>query len=147
MVKMNKPKELIFIILITILFTSLIFYAANIFCKVGMDDCYNTVKPVYDINGYSPNQAEMDNCYILFNETKEATEKNKLILISVATIVILLGVIFLEMDLFVNGIFYGSLLSSIIANIAYYNSSSIIALILGIIIFTELGFIIKKKMN
>ncbi|MDD4983719.1 MAG: hypothetical protein PHH82_02680 [Candidatus ainarchaeum sp.] len=147
-VDINKVKEFIFIGLIAILFTSLVFYASNIFFKTNdYDDCYSKVKPVYDINGFSPQQAEMDACYKDYQTAREAKEKNKLLLINIITIVILVGVIFLTMDIFINGLFYGALLSSIIANIAFYNSDSIIALILGIIIFVELGILIKVKMK
>jgi len=144
----DKLKNFIFIVLIAILFTSLVFYAANLFFKTTyMDDCYSKVKPVYDINGYSPQEAEMQSCYKTFELEQETKGKNKLIFVNVITIVILLGVAFLTLDIFVNGIFYGSILSSIIANIAYYQSDSIIALILGVIIFIELAYLIKKKIK
>jgi hypothetical protein len=144
----DKLKNFIFIVLIAILFTSLMFYAANVFFKTqNMDDCYSKVKPVYDINGYSPQEGEMQACYKAFELEKEAKEKNKLIFINVITIVVLIGVAFLTMDIFVNGIFYGSILGSIIANIAYYQSDSIIALIMGILIFIELAYLIKKKLK
>jgi len=144
----NKVKEFIFIVLIAILFTSLVFYAANIFFKTtDYDDCYSKVKPIYDINGFSPQQAEMDTCYKDFQTARESKEKNKLLMINIITVVVLIGVIFLTMDIFINGLFYGALLSSIISNIAYYNSNSIMALVLGIIIFVELGILIKVKIN
>jgi len=135
-------KKTVLLILIAILFTSISFYAANVFFNQPENTCWN--KNITDKN---TTQKEVNTCNQIYEKNENSNKKNKLIFISIINILIIAFTIFLIFDIITQGLFYGSILSSIIANISYYDSASAIGLILAIIVLVEIIILIKRRLN
>jgi len=142
---MNKVTNFILIALIAILFTSLVFYAANLFFNQDRNSCWESYPEKMDLNGNYVQPEEANICNMAYLNSQDKLNEYRLILIGIVALIVIGTMIFLSFGIFQQGLFYGSILSSIIANIAYFNSKSIIGFILAVLILAEIGLLISKK--
>ena len=151
---MEKAFKVILIALVAILFTAILFYAANTIIKTEDTKCYTKYpySPVCDANAGSgtcvKQLQDQEACNNQYWEQQQNDDKTRLIIIASVNIVILLLIIFLlgmETEEITLGLFFGAILSSIIAAIAYNMSTSILGLILFIIIFVECLIVVQRK--
>jgi len=156
---MDRVINNIFMVLIAGFFTAIIFYAAQTFFPIQENKCwekYSTQEIIPKDNNYNdPSyiaeqnkiQKKIDECNSAYEITRESIDRYKLILIGGLNILILLVLIFLGLNFVSFGILIGVLLSSIIATIAYYDSSSKIALAIFVILFVEAIILLSKIAN
>ncbi len=152
---MNKIMSYILMILIAILYTSIIFYGSQVFFNTEENKCwekYNypmTADKNYDDLAVKEQEKAMQNeiekCNTLYLENKINQEKYKLLFIGILNILILLLILFVKIKNIDLGLFLGVIISSIIAIIAYYNSSSIVVFGLIVIEFVLCLLQITKK--
>lgn len=151
---MEKAFKVILIALVAILFTAILFFAANTIIKTPDAKCYEkySYSPVCDAN--TTNETciktlkDQDTCNNQYWEQQQNDDKNRLLIIASVNIVILLLIIFLlgmETEEITLGLFFGAILSSIIAAVAYNMSTSILGLILFVVIFIECLIVIQRK--
>lgn len=151
---MEKAFKVILIALIAILFTSILFYAANTIIKTEDAKCWekHPYTPVCDVNtqdaGCVKQMKDQEVCNNQYWEQQQNDDKTRLIIIAGVNIVVLLLIIFLlgmETEEITLGLFFGAILSSIIAALNYNMSTSIIGLILFIVIFIECLIVVQRK--
>lgn len=155
---MEKFMHYILIVLVAAFFTSIVFYAATVFFPVEQNKCYDKYTTPYcagDKNFNNPQVVEKENqiqkeiteCNNAFEIIQKTQDRHRLILIGAINILILIILLFLGLNAIGIGLFAGSLLSSIIATIAYYDSSSKIALILIVLVFVGVLLVISREMK
>lgn len=154
---MEKFMNYILIVLVAVFFTSIVFYAATVFFPVEQNKCYEKYNTPYygDKNFNDPKvveeQKELDNqvnqCNNAFELVQKSQDRYRLILIGAINILVLIVLIFLGLTAIGLGLFAGTLLSSIIATIAYYDSSSKIALVLIVVVFVGVLAIISREIT
>ena len=157
---MDKFMNYVFMILIAGFFTAIVFYAAHVFFPIENNNCwdkYNSPEatPTPDKNYSDPKviaeqnaiQEQVNACNTAYDLNTNTQERYKLILIGAINILVLLLLIFLGLNMVSFGVFVGVLLSSIIAAIAFYNSSSKIALVIVVILFIEALVLLTRSIN
>lgn len=151
---MENAFKVILIALTAILFTAILFYAANTIIKTEDAKCWEkySYSPVCDTNAQSDGcikqKKDLEVCNNQYSEQQQNDDKTRLIIIAGINIVVLLLIIFLlgmKTEEITLGLFFGAILSSIIAAVAYNMSTSILGLILFVIIFIECLIVIQRK--
>jgi len=146
---MNKFYSYVLIALIAIFFTSILFYGAYIAFPLEQNKCWdNPIIKDYNVNddmAIKQADTEINKCNELYETTRKDIEKYKMILIGAINVILLIILTFFKFDNISWGLMLGAILSSIIATIAYYDSASIIGLVLVIIEFLEIIFLMKKR--
>jgi len=153
---MDKFMNYVFMVLIAGFFTAIIFYAAHVFFPIQENNCWTkyTEPALVDKNYNDPavqaqekaKQSEIDTCNTLYESTRKSQEMYKLILIGAINVLVLLVLIFLGLNFVSFGVFVGVLLSSMIAAISYYDSSSKIALVIIVILFIESLILLTRNL-
>lgn len=155
---MEKFMNYIFIVLIASFFTSITFYAAHVFFPIEENNCWQKYNEVVSIdkNYNDPivqkqdqaRQDEINKCDNLYQQTKKENDMYKLIIIGSINVLVLILLIFIfGLNTIGLGLFAGILLSSIIASISYYDSSSKIALAIIIVEFILCMIILNKEIK
>lgn len=152
---MNKIMPYILMILIAILYTSIIFYGAQVFFSLEENKCWEKYNyPMASDKNYDDPlvkeqekiiQTEIEKCNTSYLENKKTQDKYKLLFIGIINILVLLLILFVKIKNIDLGLFLGVIISSIIAIIAYYNSSSILVFALIVIEFVLCLVQITKK--
>lgn len=142
-------------VLIAILYTSIIFYGAHVFFNLEENKCWEKYNyPMTNDKNYDDPlvkeqeramQTEIEKCNTSYLENKKTQDKYKLLFIGLINILILVLILFVNIKDIELGLFFGVIISSIIAIITYYNSSSILVFILIVIEFILSLFAIIKK--
>jgi len=155
---MEKWLSFVLSVLFAVLFTAIVFYAAHTVFSSEENLCWEKYPyPVYasDKNFDSPEviaeQQEADKkqqeCNNLWNVIEKSTNGKKLILIGIINVIVLGILFFIGISTIGLGLLFGTIISSIIATIAFYDSASIVALIIIVILFLEIVFFIQKNWN
>lgn len=155
---MEKWLSFIIMAMFAVLFTAIVFYAAHTIFPTKENDCWGKYPydtPAYgkDINYNDPavqaEQAAQDKkrqeCDVAFQAEQKNTEGKKLILIGVINVIVLGILFFIGMTTIGLGLLLGIILSSIIATINYWDSSSIIALAIVVVLFVEVIIFIQRN--
>jgi uncharacterized membrane protein YkgB len=154
---MDKIFKYILIILIAIFFTGIMFYGANTIYDYPKNDCWNKysyAEPVdknYNNPEYLTKTHELDKnnqiCEENFQTLTNNNDQNKQILLGIICIIVLILIFFIKEDFINLGLLSGTIITSFISTIAYYNANSIIGLILLIMIFIGVLIFIVKRIN
>jgi nitrate reductase gamma subunit len=141
--------------MIAILFTGIMFYAAATIFKADSNNCWSKPYPEpldgnYEDKNYqkiaSAHDLEQQKCYEAYEQSALNINNKRHILIGILSVIVLISVFFISDFIAKHGLFFGIILTNIIATIAYNNVASIIGLISLVAIFVGiLIFIIRRK--
>lgn len=141
------------ILMIGVLFTSLVFYAASVFFPHKEDDCWTKYPVRYDVNYDNPKDVNEANeitkkqteCSEALNAYNKNVDQKGQIFVGIITVIVLIAMLFISVGPAQIGLFIGAILSSIVSTIAYYNTNSVISLVLLIVVFCAIIYIVSKK--
>ena len=144
---MEKLVKYAFMILIAVFFTALLFYAAHVIFTTHQNDCWDRIVEPKIIDGNEPdfNNSELLACSTVNETNNKSLETKKVILIGIINILVLIGVLILGFSTIGLGLFFGIILSSIIATLTYFRSVTVIGLILLIIAFIGILAVIYRS--
>lgn len=150
---MDNILRYILIGLIAILFTGVVFYAANTTFKMQTNRCWETPAVIAKDINYD-NSAEMQKlnaeqtkCNNQYTIEQTKNNRNKQILISILSLIVLVIIYFVSTGIVNNGLFFGIIVTNIISTIAYYDAATTLNLALVVIVLIGIILYINKKIK